>query len=118
MPVVRKSAETSIRRIRSLLAAGKRIPTRRPARVTPLEAAALGRAWRLTGHPCHRGTVQVHPCLPGDHRACHFPGVRACSSPGKIATIHRREATAELCRGSLRQATDSGTWTGGNAGHD
>ncbi len=71
-----------IRRFRSLLAAGKRILTRRPVRVTTLEAAAPGRAWRLIGHPCRRGTVQVHLCLSGDHRACHFQGVvRACSSP-------------------------------------
>jgi hypothetical protein len=42
VPVVRRSAETSIRRIRSLLVAGKRILTHRPARVTTLEAATLG----------------------------------------------------------------------------
>ncbi len=106
-------------RIRSLLAAGRR--TRRPTRVTILEAAALGRTWRLTDHPCRQGTVQAHLCLPGDYRACHFPGVvRACSSPGKTATTHRG-----LCLGNLRQATgrgspptDSGIWVGGYAGHD
>jgi hypothetical protein len=85
VPVVRRSAETSIRRIRSLLAAGKRIPTRQPARVTTLEAAALGRAWRLTGHPCRRGTVQVHPCLPGDRRACHFPS--QCTADFRVVRV-------------------------------
>ncbi len=105
MPVVRRSAETLIRRIRSLLVAGKRTLIRRPTRVTTLEAAGLGRAWRLTGHPCRRGTLQVHPCLPGDHQACRFPGVaRACSSPGGIGTTRLREATVGPCRGSLRQA--------------
>jgi hypothetical protein len=67
-------------------------------------------AWRLTGHPCRRGTVQVHPCLPGDHRACHFPdAARACSSPAQIATIRLREATAEPRQGSLGQATGRGS---------
>jgi hypothetical protein len=61
-------------------------------------------------HPCCQGTVQVHPCLPGDYWPCHFPGVvRACSSPGEIGTTHLREATVEPCRGSLRQATGRGS---------
>jgi hypothetical protein len=107
---MRKSAETSSRRIRSLLAAGRRTPTCRPMRVTILEATALGRTWRLTGHPCRRGTVQGQLCLLGDYRVCRFPGmVRACSSPGETTTIHLREATAELCRGSLRPATGRGS---------
>ncbi len=76
-----------------------------PASAT-LEAATLGWAWRLIGHQCRQGTVQVHLSLPGDHRVCHLPGVvRACSSPGEIGTTHLREATAEPCRGNLRQAT-------------
>jgi hypothetical protein len=46
------------------------------------------------------------PSLPEDYRACHFPGVvRACSSPGEIATTHLREAMAEPCQCSLRHAT-------------
>ncbi len=110
MSAVRRSAETSIRRIWSLLDAGEWTPTRRSTRVTILEAAALGRAWQLTGHPCRRGTVQVHLCLPGDYRAYRFPGVvRACSNLGEIATIRLREATAEPCRGSLRPATGRGS---------
>jgi len=108
--VVRRSAETSIRRIRSLLAAGKRSPTHRSTRDTFLVAAALGWTWRPTGHLCHRGTVQAHLCLPGDYRVCCFPGVvRACSSPGETAMINLREATAEPCRGNLRQATGRGS---------
>jgi hypothetical protein len=40
---VRILAEASIRRIRNLLGAGKKIPTHRPMRVTTLEADDLGR---------------------------------------------------------------------------
>jgi hypothetical protein len=110
--VVRRLVETLIRRTRILLAAGKRILTRRPARVTTLEAAGHGPAWRLTGHPCRQGTVQVHLCLPGCHWAYHFPSVvRVCSSPGEIGRTRLREATAGPCRGSLslRQATGRGS---------
>ncbi len=119
MSVVRRSAGMPIRRIRSLLAAGKRILTRRPAQVTTLEAAAPGRAWQLTGHPCRQGTVQVHLCLLGDQWACHFPGVvRACSSPGEIGTTRLQEASAGPCRGSLnlRQATGRGSPPHRNSG--
>jgi hypothetical protein len=51
VPVVRRSVEIPIRRIRSLLAAGKRILTRQPAWVTTLGPASLGWAWRPTGTP-------------------------------------------------------------------
>jgi hypothetical protein len=101
-----------IRRNRSLLAAGEKIKTHRPEWVTTLEAAGLGRAWRLTGHPCRRGTVQVHLCLPGDCRAYRFPGVvRACNSQGRTGMTQLREATAGQCRGglSLRRATGLGS---------
>jgi hypothetical protein len=75
---------------RALLPAGASTPLGGSSgEVTILEAAALGRAWRLTGHPCRRGTVQAHLCLPGGCRACSLPGVvRACSSPGETSTIH------------------------------
>jgi hypothetical protein len=111
---VRMLAEASIRRIESLLdreppGAGKKIPTHRPTRDTTLEADALGQMQRRTGHLCHRGTVQVCPFLPGDRRAHRFPGeVGACSSPGGTATTLLREATADPCRGDLRQATGRG----------
>ncbi len=84
MSAVRRSAETSIRRIRSLLAAGRRTPTRRPMRVTILEAAALGRTWRLTGHPCRQGTVQAHLCpppLPRRGESMQQPRQDRCDSP-------------------------------------
>jgi hypothetical protein len=58
-----------IRRNRSLLAAGEKIEICRPAPVTTLGAVGLGRAWRQTDHPGSRGIVQLHLCLPGDHRA-------------------------------------------------
>jgi hypothetical protein len=106
----RISAGASIRRIGSLLAAGRRTPTRRPTRVTTLEAAALGRTRRPTGHPCHRGTVRAHLCLPGGYWVYHFPdGARACSIPGETTTILLREATAEPRRGDLGQATGRGS---------
>jgi hypothetical protein len=106
---VRMLAEASIRRIESLPGAGKKIPTHRPTRATTLEEDALGRTQRRTGPPCRRGTVQACPCLPGDCRAYRFPGeARACSSPGETATTLLREATADPCRGDLRQATGRG----------
>jgi hypothetical protein len=101
-----------IRRTGSLLAAGEKIEICWPARVTTLGAAGLGRAWRPTDHPGRRGIVQLHLCLPGDHRAYRFPGVvRACNSQGETGMTHLREATAGPCRGSLslRQATGRGS---------
>jgi hypothetical protein len=78
-----------IRRSRSLAAAGEKIETRRPAWVTTLEAAGLGRAWRPKDHPCRRGIVQVRLCLPWDRRAYRFPGmVRACNSQGETGMTH------------------------------
>jgi hypothetical protein len=75
-----------------------------------LEAAALGRMRRPTGHPCHCGTVRAHLCLPGGYRVYRFlGGARACSSPGAAATILLREVTAEPRRGDLRQATGQGS---------
>ena len=109
MSAVRMLAKASIRRIGNLLGAGKKIPTLRPMRVTTLEADALGRTQRRTGHPCRRGTARVHPCLLGGCRAYRFPdGSRACSSPGETATTLLREATADPCGGDLRQATARG----------
>ncbi len=106
MSAVRTSAGASIRRNGSLLAAGMRTPTRRPTRVTTLEAVALGWTRRPIGHPCRRGTVRAHLYLPGDYPVCRFPGgVRAYSSPGGTVTTLLREATADSCRGDLRQAT-------------
>jgi hypothetical protein len=107
---VRTSAGASIRRIGSLLAAEKRIPTRQPTQVTTLEAVALGRTRLRTDHPCRRGTVRAHLYLPGDYQVYRFPGgVRACSSPDGTATTLLREATADPCRGDLRQATGQGS---------
>ncbi len=81
VPVVRRSEKMPIRRNRSLLAAGEKIEIRWPAWVTTLGAASLGRAWRPTDHPGRRGIVQVHLCLPGDHRAYRFPGVVRAQQP-------------------------------------
>ncbi len=109
MSAVRMLAEASIRRIENLLGAGKKIPTHRPTRDTTLEADALGRTRRQTGHTCRRGTVQACPCLPGDCRVYRFPGeARACNSPGETATTLLREAMADPCQGDLRQATGQG----------
>ncbi len=110
MSAVRISAGVSIRRIGSLLAAGRRTPTHRPTRVTTLEVDALGRTRRRTGHPCRRGTVRVHLYLLGDCRVYRFlSGARACSSPGETATTLPREATAGPCRGDLRLAIGQGS---------
>ena len=109
MSAVRMLAEASIRRIRSLPGAGMKIPTHQPTWVTTLEADALGRTRRRTGHPCRRGTVQACHCLPGDRRSYRFPGeAKACSSPGGTATTLLREAAADPCRDDLRQATARG----------
>jgi hypothetical protein len=100
----------SIRKIGNLLAAGRRTPTRRPTQVTTLEAGALGQTRRRTGHPCRRGRVRAHLCLPGDYQGYRFPGrAKACSSPGETAMTLPREATADPCRGVLRQATGQGS---------
>ncbi len=109
MSAVRMLAEASIRRIRSLPGAGMKIPTHQPTWVTTLEADALGRTRRRTGHPCRRGTAQACPCLLGDCRVYRFPGeARACNSPGETAMTPLQEATADPCRGGLRQATGQG----------
>ncbi len=109
MSVVRMSAEASIRRIESLPGAGKKIPIHRPTRDITLEANARGRTQRRTGHPCRRGTVQACHCLPGDRWSYRFPGeAKSCSSPGGTATTLLREATADPCRGDLRQVTGQG----------
>ncbi len=112
MPAVRRSEKMPIRRNQSLPAAEEKIGTHWPARVTTLGAVDPGRAWRPTDHLCRRGTVRMHPCLPGDRRACHLPGVvRVCSSQGGTGMTHLRGATAAPCRGSLslRQANGRGT---------
>jgi hypothetical protein len=108
--------EMLIRRTRILLAAGKRILTRRRTRVTTLEAASHGRAWRLTGHPCRQGTVQVHLCLPGGHWAYHFPGVvRVCSRVG-LASERLRRGRAEAASASVRQLGEAASASGRQLG--
>jgi hypothetical protein len=109
VPAVRMLAEASVRRIESLPGAGKKISTHQPTRDITLEADALGRTRRQTGHPCRRDTVRACHCLPGDRRPHHLPGeARACSSPVGIATTLLREATADPCRGDLRRTTGRG----------
>jgi hypothetical protein len=75
------------------------------------EAGAGGRAAavrrRPTDCPCSRGTVPVRHCLPGDHRACHLPGVaRACKSRDGTDMTRLLGVPAEPHRGnrSLRGA--------------
>jgi hypothetical protein len=100
---LRRSEETPITGSRNLPAAGERNRARWLVRVTTLGAVDPGREWgRSTDHPCHRGTVPVHHCLPGDRRAYRLPGVaKACSSRDGVDTTHLPGATAVPCQGNL-----------------
>jgi hypothetical protein len=120
---VRGSEESPIARSQNLPAAGERNGVRQLARVTNSGAVDPGQERRRpTDRPCHRGTVPVHHCLPGDRKAYRLPAAETGSVRFTSQGLRRRHteaasASSEQLGGAVR-STDSGTWIGGHAGLD